>query len=254
MNLRSRQWLWSLGLISWLAANPATANCAGTPASLEWYEPVMTEHFQQLQSQSTYPWGEARVFDQIVGDRVLLTEAFETLNGPQKVQVLSTLIGVDFQAYLTPEEYEQKLNEPGIGPSPYDVVASDGRLVSAVYDGCTRDLLLTEQARFSWHYNSQGLDVPRSELRNAGQPSWRQVNFAIAPEDELAVRLGFWESVGYENFDWWIAWVPEHGYFEVNVPENFDEARLQRYWQVADRNYRYVVVRADGTELGEKQF
>ncbi|MGD1942526.1 MAG: hypothetical protein ACFB0G_14545 [Leptolyngbyaceae cyanobacterium] len=258
MNPRSHQCLWSLGLITWIVAAPAGANCAGTTGSVEWHEPVMSEHFQQLQSQPTHVWGDAQVFGQMVGNRVLLTDAFESLNGSQKVQVLNTLIEVDFQTYLTPEEYEQKFTEPGIGPSPYEVVASDGRLISAAYDGCTRNHLLTEQARFSWYYNSQGRDLPRdllpSELRNAGQPSWRQVNFAIAAEDELAVRLGFWESVGYENFNWWIAWVPEHGYFEINVPENFDEDRLQRYWQVADRNYRYVVVQADGTQLEEKQF
>ena len=80
----------------------------------------------------------------------------------------------------------------------------------------------------------------------------------MEPWVEYAVRLGFCNSVGYvadyADYGWWIAWVPEHGYFEVNVPSNFDYDRLQRYWEVAERNDDYVVVRSDGTGLGRKQF
>ena len=91
-------------------------------------------------------------------------------------------------------------------------------------------------------------------MRNAGQSSWRQVNFPIAVEAEKAVRLGFWNSVGYGSGGWWIAWVPEQGHFEVTVPKDFDYAKLQRYWQVANPSYTYVVLRDDGAQLGVKQF
>ncbi|MEO0759904.1 MAG: phosphoribosylaminoimidazolesuccinocarboxamide synthase [Cyanobacteria bacterium J06648_16] len=247
-----------LGLLGWgVAVAPAIANCAGTVGSYEWHQPVLAEHFQQIQARETYPWGTARVYDRLEDRRILLTDAFETLDGPDKRSAIATLLNFDFQDYLTPEEYEQKFTEPGIGPSPYPVVASDGRLVSAAYDGCTRFTLLTERDRFSWYYNDQGrgqpYNLPDELLRNVGA-EWRVNNFPITAAAERSVRLGFWNSVGYENRDWWIAWVPEHGYFEVNVPENFDDDRLQRYWQVADRDYRYVVVRADGTTLGKKQF
>ena len=43
-------------------------------------------------------------------------------------------------------------------------------------------------------------------------------------------------------------------FYRVIVPENFNYAKLQRYWEVADPSYRYIVVREDGTRLGEKQF
>ncbi len=101
------------------------ANCAGQPGTVDWYAPVMSEHFQQLQDQPTHAWGSAQVFDRIEGNRIFLTDAFETLSGPQKVQVLQTLLEIDFQAYLTPEEYEQKFAENGVGPSPYDVIANE---------------------------------------------------------------------------------------------------------------------------------
>ncbi|MGI8932652.1 phosphoribosylaminoimidazolesuccinocarboxamide synthase [Leptolyngbya sp. BC1307] len=253
MGKRSPQWLWGIGLMSWVVVTPAWANCAGQPGSVAWYEPVMSEHLQRLQSQPTHSWGSAQILDRMEGDRILLTEAFETLSGPQKNQALKDLIEIDFEAEVTEEQLATV-----DGPSPYQVIGHDGRLLSAPYDGCTRDTLLTEQSRFSWYYNNQGRylpqNLPASELRNAGQPSWRQVNFPIETAAEKSVRLRFWQSVGYQNTDWWIAWVPERGYFEVNVPVNFDYGRLQRYWPVADRNYRYVVVRADGTRLGEKRF
>lgn len=254
-----KRWLWTLGLLTWgSVTSPTWANCAGTTGSVEWHQSVMVEHFQQLQARETHPWGTAQVYEQLDDGQVLLTAAFETLNGAQKQDAISTLLNYDFRDYLTPEEYEQKFTEPGIGPTPYDVVASDDRLLSAAYDGCTRFTLLTERDRFSWYYNTRGrsqpYDLPDPLLRNVGNPDWRQVNFPIAAADERAVRLGFWNSVGYANADWWIAWVPENGVFEVNVPGNFDYGRLQRYWQVADQDYTYVVVREDGTTLGTKQF
>jgi hypothetical protein len=116
---------------------------------------------------------------------------------------------------------------------------------------------LTEAARYGWYYKARerNLSIPFEHLRNVGEPEWRQVNFPITRFAEDAVRIQFWDSVTFKNADgWWIAWVPENGYFEINVPENFDYGRLQRYWQVADPSYRYVVVRADGTTLGKKQF
>lgn len=243
-----------------IAPMPAFANCNDRPASTAWYEPAMSEHFQQLQTQQNPPWGDSAVFDRVEGDQILLTDNFERLSGAQKTAAIEAVSTLDLQDYLTPEVFEQKLVPPGsdgLGTFPYGAVASDGRVVSAIYDGCTRLTLLTERDRFNYYFNrrsSEFSDSSQGLIRNAGEPRWRQVNFPIDADAELAVRLGFWDAVGYANTDWWIAWVPELGKFEVNVPENFDYARLQRYWQVADQRYDYVVVRMDGTRLGEKQF
>lgn len=246
-------------IIGWLAQlAPVWANCPDWVGSVEWHRPTMTAHFQYLQAQTEYPWGDARVYDRLENGQVFLTEAFDRLTGEQKQQALTTLFRFDSRDYLTEEEYEERFNLPGIGLSPYKAITSDGRLLRGVYDGCTVFILLTERQRYSWAYLSQGRGQPYnladSLLRNAGQPSWRQINFPISAAAERAVRLSFWHSVGYENRDWWIAWVPENGYFEINVPENFDTARLERYWQVADQTYRYMVVSNDGTWLEEKTF
>ena len=246
-------------IISWLVQlTPAQANCPDWVGSVEWHRPTMTAHFDYLQNQTRYPWGEARVYDRIEDGQVFLTEAFDQLSGDHKQQALQTLFFFDSRDYLTEEEYEEQFKTPGVGLSPYRAITHDGRLLRGVYDGCTVFILLTERQRYSWAYLSQGRSQPYnladSLLRNAGQPSWRQVNFPIGATTEKRVRLNFWNAIGYENSDWWIAWVPENGYFEINVPENFDTALLEQYWQVADQNYRYRVVRNDGTWLEERRF
>lgn len=246
--------------IGWLfQLAPAQANCPDWVGSVEWYQPTMTAHFQNLQAQPTYPWGDARVFERIENGQVFLTPEFDGLTGEQKQQVLRTLFFFDSRDYLTEAEYEERFNLPGSGGiSPYIAIASDGRLLHGVYDGCTLFTLLTERQRYSWAYLSQGRgqphNLPDSLLRNAGQPSWRQVNFPISPVAERRVRLKFWDTVGYENTNWWIAWVPETGHFEINVPENFDPQLLEQYWQVADQNYRYTIMLNDGTWLRHQQF
>ncbi len=247
-------------VISWLAQlAPAQANCADSVGNVEWHRPTMTAHFQYLQNQATYPWGDARVYDRMENGQVFLTEAFDRLNGEHKQEVLRTLFFFDSRDYLTEAEYEERFNLPGSGGlSPYTAIAHDGRLLRGVYDGCTVFILLTERQRFSWAYLSQGrsqpYNLPDSLLRNAGQPNWRQVNFPIGAIAEKRVRLSFWNTIGYEHSNWWIAWVPETGHFEINVPENFDPRLLEQYWQVADQNYRYTVIHNDGTWLENKQF
>ena len=254
------------GALLWaISSVPAFANCSTPVGSVDWYQPAMDSHFEQFQSSSTHPWGNTQVVDRFIDETFFLTAEFETLEAEAKGQVLDGLLSFNMDDYLTPEEIEYKYSNEGmsegIGTPPFEIVASDGREISSVYDGCTRFTLLTELDRFEWYYNTEGSNPETSSegpLRNAGQPSWRQVNFPIEASVEKSVRLGFWNSVcyvmDYTDYGWWIAWVPEHGYFEVNVPKNFDYSRLQRYWEVADRDYDYVVVRADGEELGRKQF
>jgi len=55
----------------------------------------------------------------------------------------------------------------------------------------------------------------------------------------------------------WIAWVPEHGYFELNVRSKVGDHyqnSLRQFWRLAPRKYRYVVVDSEGTLVEEKRF
>ncbi|MBW4428044.1 MAG: hypothetical protein KME50_27280 [Nostoc desertorum CM1-VF14] len=49
----------------------------------------------------------------------------------------------------------------------------------------------------------------------------------------------------------WIAWVPEHGYFEINVPNSYNIKQLGQFWRSAPRNYRYIVLSTDGSLVFE---
>ncbi len=244
---------------------PAQAICLETPSTLEDVQPTFVRYMQQLQQQQTFPWGNLQPYGDISGDRITLTPEFEQLTGRQKQQVLDLLRFHNWYAELvTPDEATAiKARNNGlipVGMPPYQVYASDGRAVSLPYNACERFTLLTEAARYSFYYNRRPADgVSLNGLRNAGRPSWRRVNFPISAAQEKAVRLKFWQTVGYNNSNGvdWIAWVPEHGYFEINVnSERSDRYQhtLHKFWRVAPRQYRYVVVDADGTQLEEKTF
>lgn len=239
-----------------MAIAPAQANCPMSVGSAEPYQLVMQRRWRELQAQTTYPWGNVRPYAKFEGENITLTPEFDRLTGSQKQQVVSTVLTTPPFDQLTPAEQEA-MKEVG-GVAPYRVYASDGRLVSAPYDGCTRPTLLTERARYSWYYNSQERGAPRDltpeGLRNAGRPSWRIVRFPISAEQERSTRFQFWKTVGWNASNWWIAWVPENGYFEINVPVGYNSAQLERFWQVAPRQHRYVVVGNDGTVLQERRF
>ncbi|MEL6382345.1 MAG: phosphoribosylaminoimidazolesuccinocarboxamide synthase [Cyanobacteria bacterium J06626_18] len=240
-----------------LIAAPSLANCNDMVGSLEYFQPAMERLWQDLQTRTEYPWGDARPYGELMGDRIILTHVFDDLDGEQKVQVIDLLQTNGYGGLYNLLTEEEK-NRPGIGAlPPYEIFAHDGRLVTTAYDGCTLVRLLTERTRYSYYYNrlpvdpNTGARATYEDLRNAGQPFWRDVQFPISAEDERAVRLTFWSAVGAdkENQGWWIAWVPEGGYFEINVPKDYNPADLQRFWRISTIEYHYRIVATDGTEL-----
>ncbi len=236
---------------------PVLANCADRVASLELVKPFMKQLWKRLQQQQKYSWGQGNSYQQMQGDRIDLNQNFDRLTGTQKQQVLSVL-KLDYHSnwfdLLDRSQQQAALQKPGIGAmSPYQVFASDGRILSTPYDGCTRMTLLTERARFGW-YHLQASSSQRDNsllLRNIGYPKWRKVKFPIDAGQEQLVRQKFWQSVGFDrsNQGWWIAWVPEQGHFEINLPAQSPLAQLHKFWQVAPSQYHYVVVNSEGTLL-----
>ncbi|NJL22768.1 MAG: hypothetical protein HC895_21230 [Leptolyngbyaceae cyanobacterium SM1_3_5] len=164
-----------------VASPPAFANCAGEPPD-EVVVPLVEQRWQALQQMQTYPWGTARVYDRLEVDRrqVWFNARFDQLRGTQKQQAVEML---------------------QLGSSPFRAYASDGRLLSARYDGCTRFDTLTERSRYSYYYNEIGrslpANTPRDQLRNIGRPAWRQVRYPIAAATERSVRTLFWNRMGY---------------------------------------------------------
>ncbi|WP_107667787.1 phosphoribosylaminoimidazolesuccinocarboxamide synthase [Cyanothece sp. BG0011] len=231
------------------------ANCNDRVASLTLVQPIMERLWPQLKAENP-------IYAELKDDAITLTEAFATLTGRQKQQALEPLkLGYNnnWFEFLTPEEKQSALEDRGLGTiSPYRVYARDGRLISVPYDGCTRLTLLTEKERFSYYYQTLiyrnrsqvgQSDITPQMLRNAGQPSWRRVNVSIESQQEEQIRRQFWQTIGYDlvNEGWWIAWVPEQGHFEINVPVDYDKNQLENYLQIASPNYNYVVIDNEGS-------
>jgi hypothetical protein len=239
----------------------AQANCADSISLVEDVQPAMQRLWQKLQQQVDYPWGKMRPYGKLENNTITLTPDFDRLTGQQKQQALSLLrLGTWATELLTPEEQAKiKARYSGWLPaamSPYEVYASDGRAVSMPYDGCTRFSLLTEKERYLFYSNRPAMDANPVTLRNASNPSWRTVRFAIAAPKEKIVRLAFWHAVGYKRYEsgWWIAWVPEQGHFEITIAGEDSQKTLQQFWQVAPRQYRYIVLATDGTLLETHSF
>jgi hypothetical protein len=220
-----------------LSPHPAQANCAGFVRPPEMVNPDVKQRALQLKNDPNAFSGK-KMLDVVADRRITLTPEFDRLTGLEKQQTLNTL------------------QLPG---STVEVYAADGRLVSVQYDGCTREHLLTERDRYSWYLNRPPVQMPfpmlREAVRNAGQPLWRKINQSIHPENERRARFKFWQAMGYDKakLGWWIAWVPEGGYFEVNIRTADDLAQLKPYLENAFRQNRYVVLTTDGTLLYDTQ-
>ncbi|MFK0730966.1 MAG: hypothetical protein ACIWVG_07315 [Gloeotrichia echinulata HAB0833] len=229
---------------------PARANCTEQIASSEIVIKAMQRHWQDLQQQKIYPWGETRPYDKLSGNLITLTPAFDKLRGEQKQQVITEVLAYK----ITPEERKNAGDYLGTYP-PHSVYANDGRIVFYPYDGCTPLTLFTEKQRYSSYFYRSAFNSNKSKIeqesRNVGQAPGRKVRFPITATQEKKIRLLFWKTIGYEqiNQEWWIAWVPENGYFEINLKRDYDKQLLQKFLQTAPRQYRYVLVATDGTFL-----
>lgn len=235
----------------------ALANCNDKIGTLEFAQPIMTRYWQTLSTQSAFAWGKKNPFGSLKGDQIWLHPIFDSFNGADKMQVLDALYLFNTDKnwydlvlkYMPETEIQTRLDEVG-ALHPYSVYASDGRLIAAAYDGCTRQVLLTERARYQWYLNR--FVASGEALYNAGRPAWRQVRFPLAANKEKRVRQGFWKQIGYAKAEqgWWIAWVPEQGYFEINLPDQRFLPELQnRFLKLAPKDFRYVIVDQAGNAL-----
>jgi hypothetical protein len=240
-----------------MAAQPGLANCNDVIAPVEEVQADMEARWNQVQSRESYPWGDLQPYGTLEGDRITMTADFDQLPGYEKQRALDAIFRPDLLD-LTTAEWQDLLDGYYIGAgmgSPYEAYDSDGRLLGVSYDGCTRYTLLTERSRYGWFFNVRfrypGMTV--EGLRNTGQPFWREVNTSISEADEFATRYAFWQAVEFPHYNegWWIAWVPEQGAFEVNLPVDYDPEMLDRVLNNLPTIYPYRVITTDGTFVME---
>ncbi|MEZ0373235.1 MAG: hypothetical protein ACAI44_29355 [Candidatus Sericytochromatia bacterium] len=193
----------------------------------------MTRYFRTL---TRTRWEGVQPFDRLEGKRIYLSPAFERLSARQKKHVLSLLL-LDYGDYkpllqLLPSRQRHEIALSGGAMVPYEVYSSDGRLVSLPYNGCNRLTMLTEYERARIGF-----------LGVASLNHGRVQRYPMSRWQQERIKKLFWQSVGYQRAgEYWIAWVPESGHFEIDVPSLNHGQVLRPFWQSAPSYYRYVVV------------
>lgn len=193
-------------------------------------QPAMQRYFGEL---ARTRWEGGHPFGHIDGARIYMSHDFDALAENRKRQLLSLLL-LDYGAYrpllswLSPETRAQIARSGGAMPA-YEVYSADGRLISMPYNGCHRMTFLTEYERA----RSGFLGVRYKRIQRFPMSAWQQEQ----------IKKLFWDQIGYKRAgDFWIAWVPESGHFEIDVPDERFARVLDAFWLIAPAYYRYVVV------------
>lgn len=193
-------------------------------------QPAMKRYFSQLAKS---PWDGGHPFSHIDGKRIYMSRDFDTLAAAQKKQLLSLLL-LDYGEYkplmqYLPAPLRDSVTSSGGAIPSFEVYSWDGRLVSLPYNGCNRMTLLTEYER------------SRIGFLGVNHPRVQRFPMSLWQQDQI--KKLFWQSIGYGRAgDFWIAWVPESGHFEIDVPSSTHTRVLEAFWQNAPSYYRYVVV------------
>lgn len=221
----------------------AQANCADQIASWEVVKPAQTRLLEELRNRRSYPWGTACPYGAFNESVLSLTRDFAKLSDANKREALKLLrlsVGNWPKEFLKDDEIKRLDNNGGAAlqgaMSPVTVVDADGRTVSIPYDGCTRYTLLTEYDRYRYQCGMRRLQ--------------RLVRHPLSESRQAKVKEQFWKSVGKPCAGvFWISWVPECGYFEIDIDLQQEAAarkRLHRFLRVASQ-YKFVVVAQDAS-------
>lgn len=213
-----------------LAAAAPTLACDQPLLDHRPLQPAMSRYFAKL---TRTPWEGVYPFGRLEGKRIYMSPAFDRLEARQKKSVLSLLL-LEYGDYvsllpLLPSPQRQAVENSSGAMVPYEVYSADGRLVSLPYNGCRRLTLLTEYERSRIGF----LGLTRGRIQRYPMSNWQQER----------IKKLFWQSVGYKRAGaYWIAWVPESGHFEIDVPSLNHSHILGRFWQQAPDYYNYVIV------------
>ncbi len=217
-------------VLLWFGLQSAVLACDETLLDRTLFDRAMKTYLSKLKQNS---WEGVKPFGQLKGDRIYLTTAFNQLSATKKRRVLSLLL-LDYGEYsplihLMNPKYRFQTSKQTGSMLPYWVYTSEGRVVSLPYNACNRMTVLTEYERSRLSF--LGLKLKR--VQRYPMSRWQQEN----------IKKLFWNAVGYEQAgDYWIAWVPEKGRFEIDVPSKNHAQILNDFWKVAPQYYRYDVI------------
>jgi hypothetical protein len=218
-----------LSLFSLMLGYPeaARATCESQFITHAPLKKAFQQYFNKLKAQK---WEGVEAFDRMSSPKIYMSPAFDNLKADAKRRVLSLLL-LDYGEYtqLLPLLDKKELKSLSGSMFPYGVYTADGRVLSSAYNPCNRLITLTE--------------YERSRLPFLGVNVKRIQRFPLAPDTQEDIEKRFWKTIGYDNAgDYWIEWVPEKGYFEIDVPSRNHNTLLKNFWQSVPRAYRYLIV------------
>lgn len=217
-----------LALLSFCLMVPsAQAACESQFIESEAMQKAYTTYFEKLKAEK---WEGILAFDRMSYQKIYMTPKFDKLKADAKKRILSLLL-LDYGEYLqlNPLLSIEARRELKGSMLPYAVYTADGRILSAAYNPCNRLITLTE--------------YERSRLPFLGINIQRVQRYPMAPSIQEGIEKIFWKTVGYEQAgEYWIEWVPEKGYFEIDVPSLNHNAVLEAFWKQIPNPYRYLIV------------
>lgn len=205
----------------------AQAACESQFLTTPAMQQAFAQYFAKLKAQK---WEGIYAFDRLQNQKLYMTPHFDKLQAEAKKRILSLLL-LDYGEYvqllpLLPEGTRRSLQGSML---PYTVYTADGRVLSAAYNPCNRLTTLTE--------------YERSRLPFLGINIQRVQRFPMGPSMQAYAKKQFWNVLGYEQAgDYWIEWVPEKGFFEIDVPSRNHSQYLETFWESMSTAYRYLVV------------
>lgn len=213
-----------------LASERTALACDETLLDHTLFDQAMHTYLDKLKQNN---WEGVKPFGQIKGNRIYLSADFNQLSAAQKRRVLSLLL-LDYGEYspllhlIDPRHLFKASKQTG-SMLPYWVYTSEGRVVSLPYNACNRMTVLTEYERSRLSF----LGIKLKRVQRYPMSRWQQEN----------IKKLFWNGIGYDQAgDYWIAWVPEKGRFEIDVPSKNHAQVLNAFWKVAPNYYRYDVL------------
>lgn len=218
---------WLIGFLLWGVTLGAQAACESQFVSTPAMQEAFGQYFAKLKAQK---WEGIQAFDRLQNQKIYMNPLFDKLQADAKKRILGLLL-LDYGEYtqllplLTGPE-QRRLQGSML---PYTVYAADGRVLSAAYNPCNRLTTLTE--------------YERSRLPFLGVNIQRIQRFPMSQALQGQVKKEFWGVLGYEQAgDYWIEWVPEKGFFEINVPSRNHSQELETFWERMTTAYRYLVI------------
>jgi hypothetical protein len=216
-----------IGLVT--APLPAWSNCTVEYVNMDAIRSYQAKAIAKLKAGK-----DGAYIGRFENDAVYMMRAFDNLPGPAKRTLVTPLPGA-FSKTMTPKQVEQVTLQGSSSP----VVVRD-QFGRALYTEtpCFGDFVtLTEHDRYLAMFSFNTSDETEFRAQTHRLPAAISLKY---------VKKKFASVMSWDP-KYFIHWVPEGGFFEINIESKAELKRLEPFWAKAPRGYRYDVVLNDGT-------